>query len=251
MNTSAYFRRIGYRSSGALSAAELSRLMRCHLETVPFENLDSYPNGYPLDNDTDVLFDKVVTRRRGGVCFELNGLFFALLKALGYDAYGVEVRIHMVGREENPLSHQGVIVTLEGRKYYCDVGFGGPGPKDILPLDTADEQHIYGQCYRVRTIGAETHIQRLSEGQWINMLSFADVPCIPGDFTGRLFYFGMHPKSRFVNSRLVNLCLSCGGSKALTDNHLTIRREGTVTERELESEEEVTRVLQEEFGLYL
>lgn len=251
MDIQAYLDRIGYTGSRDLTAQNLSRLIRCHLETVPFENLDSHPNGFPLDNDPEVLFDKVVTRRRGGVCFELNGLFYELLSALGYDCYPVEVRLHMVGRPASPISHEGVLVRVDGRKYYCDVGYGGPGPKDIMPVDTEEEQLIYGQRYRIRHSTHQVHLQRLSDGEWIKMISYTDSPCIPQDFTGRLFYFGMHPKSRFVTQRIANLCLPCGGSKALTNNHLTIRRNGEVLERDLETEEEITQVLLEEFGIRL
>lgn len=251
MNIQAYLDRIGYTGTRELTKENLTRLVRCHLETVPFENLDSYPNGFPLDNDPEVLFDKVVTRRRGGVCFELNGLFYELVSALGYDCYPVEVRLHTAGRDYAPISHEGVLVTVDGHKYYCDVGFGGPGPKAPMPVDTAEDQTIYGQCYRVRHSTHQVHLQRLADDGWIDMISYTDSPCIPQDFTGRLFYFGMHPSSRFVTSRLVNMCLPCGGSKALTGNHLTIRHNGEVYEADLETEEACTKVLQEEFGIYL
>lgn len=251
MDIQAYFDRIGYTGTREKTADNLSRLIRCHLETVPFENLDSYPTGAPLINDPEVLFDKVVVRRRGGVCFELNGLFYELLRAIGYDCYPVEVRLY--GSPANPprYSHEGVIVVLEGKRYYCDVGYGGPGPKSMLPLDEEPEQTVYGAKFRVVKEPVYTHIQRWHEDSWVNMIAFADIPCIPEDFTARLYYAGMHPKSHFVVDRIANLCLPCGGSKALSGNHLTIRRNGEVMEKDLETEKAVTKVLQEEFGIFL
>lgn len=249
MDVQAYLNRIGYTGSLELTAANLSRLVRCHLETVPFENLDSYPKGFPLDNNPEVVFDKVVNHHRGGVCFELNGLFLALLTALGYDCYGVEVRIHIPGRPAAPISHEGIIVTVEGKRFYCDVGFGGPGPKDVTSLDTEAEQLIYGIRYRVRHDGQLVHIQRLSGDTWVPMLTYADTPCIPEDFTARLFYYGMHPGSRFVNMRLVSLCTP-DGSKSLTDNLLTIRDGDTATDYLLD-EDQIPRILLQEFGLSL
>ena len=79
MDIQAYLDRIGYTGTRALTQENLTLLIRQHLETVPFENLDCWGKGAPLSNDPEVLFEKIVTRRRGGICFELNGLLFELL----------------------------------------------------------------------------------------------------------------------------------------------------------------------------
>ena len=251
MDICAYLDRIGYTGSQAPCRENLERLLRTHLETVPFENLECSGTGAPLSNALDVLFDKVVVRRRGGICFELNTLLYCLLKELGYDCYMVEVRLY--GSPTNPprYSHAGVVTILEGKKYYCDVGYGGPGPKGLMPLEEEPVQTVSGAKFHVAAEGCYTHIQRFHEGSWANMIAFADVPCIPEDFTARLYYAAMHPQSSFVTRKTVNLCLPCGGSKALTGNHLTIRRGGEVFEADLETEEAYNKALQEEFGIIL
>lgn len=251
MNISAYLDRIGYTGSAAPTRENLSAILRCHLESVPFENLDCYPNGAPLGNSLEVLYDKVVTRRRGGICFELNSLLYGLMKELGYNCYPVEVRLY--GSPTNPprYSHAGVVCILEGKRYYCDVGYGGPGPKGLMPLDDGPEQTVAGVPFRTEMEDGYIHIKKLQDGTWQNMIAFADLPCMIEDFTARLFYAAMYEKSSFVVRRTVNICLPCGGSKALSNNHLTIHKNGEVYEKDLETEEEVTKVLQEEFGLYL
>src|SRR5689334_21580804 len=84
MDVQAYLHRIGYHGGLEPTAANLRDLHRAHRVAVPFENLDIHV-GRPIVLDQDALFDKIVTRRRGGFCYELNGLFAVLLRALGFD----------------------------------------------------------------------------------------------------------------------------------------------------------------------
>ena len=249
MDIQAYLDRIGYTGTRELTLNNLTHLIRQHLETVPFENLDCCYKGAPLTNDPEIVFEKVVLRRRGGICFELNGLLFALLTALGYETHAVAVRLP---RPDGlaPISHQGNVVTLDGKQYYCDVGFGGPGPKGALALDDEPEQTVDGQQFRVSRDGVFVTICRLQEDQWIETICYADIPCIWQDFTGLLYHFGMAPYSYFVTQRLVNLCLPGGGSLALTNDRFTARRNGTVTQAVL-TEAEIPEILEKEFGIVL
>lgn len=250
MDIQAYFDRIGYTGTRDLTPENLTLLIRQHLEAVPFENLDCYPGGCPLSNDPKKLFEKIVVNRRGGICFELNGLLFQLLTALGYCCHSVAVRIP---RPDGiaPISHQGVVVTLDAKQYYCDVGFGGPGPKGALPLDGEPVQTVDGEPFRVVRDGIYVSIQRYHQEEWSDILRYADVPCIPEDFSGLLYSFSTAPDSYFVTQRLVNLCVKGGGSLALTHNRFTARRNGTVTQTVLKDEQEIREVLAKEFNICL
>jgi N-hydroxyarylamine O-acetyltransferase len=84
MDVDAYLRRLGSTRPAGRSAADLATLHRAHLLTVPFEDLDIH-RGVPIDLDLDAIYDKVVRRRRGGFCYENNGLFAGLLTELGFD----------------------------------------------------------------------------------------------------------------------------------------------------------------------
>src|SRR6187397_3354830 len=84
MDFQSYLQRINYRGEQTPTAATLRELHRAHLLTVPFENLDIHL-GRPIVLEQGALFDKIVRRRRGGFCYELNGLFAALLYKLGFD----------------------------------------------------------------------------------------------------------------------------------------------------------------------
>ena len=167
MQINAYLERIGYDGSPECSAENLARLLRCHLEQVPFENLDFFDDPKELPLDVDSLFDKIVTRRRGGVCCELNTLFGKLLSAMGYECYPVLVRIVMPGPPVSMISHQGIVARVDGKKYYCDVGFGGPGPKGALALDEEPVQVVDGERFRIRQEGVLVHIDRYYRKEWI------------------------------------------------------------------------------------
>ena len=247
MDIRAYWNRIGYRGSPDCTVENLATLLRCHLEQVPFENLDFYSSPKEMPLSTQALFDKIVLRRRGGVCCELNTLFGRLLEAMGYDCYPVLVRVVMPGAPAL-ISHQGIVVTVDGARYYCDVGFGGPGPKGLVALDTLAPQQIYGETFRVTQDPRGITIWGNFPGGEGPILEMIDAPARYEDFAVVLYYSTGYPKSYFLGRPIVNLCLP-NGSKALTGNQLTIRRDGQVTRRILETEAEMAAALREEFGL--
>lgn len=103
--------------------------MELHLRNVPFENLESYKEGKVPSLESSDVYEKIVIRKRGGYCFELNKLFYELLKASGFQAIPVGVRILWKKEKLPPMLHRATLVTLGSDMYYCDIGYGGPGPK--------------------------------------------------------------------------------------------------------------------------
>ena len=129
MDIQAYLRRINYSGEQAPSAATLYELHRAHLLAVPFENLDIHL-GRPIVLDQDALFDKIVTRRRGGFCYELNGLFALLLRELGFEvtllAAGVARADGGFGPEFDHLTLlvRATSLNPQSEVWLADVGFG-------------------------------------------------------------------------------------------------------------------------------
>jgi N-hydroxyarylamine O-acetyltransferase len=119
MDIDAYLDRIG-----ADRSASLAELHRAHQTAVPFENL-SIHLGEPISLAPDALFDKIVRRRRGGFCYELNGAFAILLEALGHDVARVGARVHDGTRFGPIFDHLALLVTDPGgERWLADVGFG-------------------------------------------------------------------------------------------------------------------------------
>jgi len=250
-DVNAYLNRIGFDGKVIPSIDCLKKLMHCHLMTVPFENLDVFHGHKEPSLEVDVMFEKIVIKRRGGYCFELNGLFSKLLEAVGFSVSSSIARIRFGRDFIPPAAHRVITVKIADKSYFCDVGFGGPGPKGALPLDEDPIQTVDGEKFRVKRQGIYVNIQRYHEETWIDTIRYADIPFIREDFTGLLYFASSAPGSHFVSQRIVNLCLPCGGSLALTGNRFTVRRNGEVIQKELTSEGEVSAVLEKEYGIYM
>ena len=241
-----YLARIDYSGSRSLTADTLDSLIRAHIARVPFENLDVFERKLVPSLEIPELFYKIVHRRRGGYCFELNSLFADLLESLGFPVRRIAARI-LMGRPEAPMSHMGLVAEAEGRRWFCDVGFGGPGPKGLIELREG-EQDVNGGVYRFVIHGEDVLMQRKTGENWGDVMRFDDRPFAPVDFELLNFYCARCEKVLFTRERVINLTLP-GGSKALTGSRLTVRDGGEIREKDCRNEEELRHVLQTEFGL--
>lgn len=129
VDVDAYLSRIGFDRNPAVNLQTLSALQRAHLSTVPFENLDVVA-GVAVRTDLEWSFDKVVSRGRGGWCFELNGAFSALLSEIGFDVRLLGAAVLLDGPNQL-IDHLALEVTLD-KPYLVDVGFGD---SFIIPLE--------------------------------------------------------------------------------------------------------------------
>jgi N-hydroxyarylamine O-acetyltransferase len=137
-DTKAYLERINYHGPLVPAAETLRGLQVAHLLTVPFENLSIHA-GQPIVLEDDALFTKIVTNRRGGFCYEANGLFAALLQALGFDVTMLSAGVANANGKFGPdFDHMALMVQLEER-WLVDVGFGDSFFEPLL-LDEAGEQ---------------------------------------------------------------------------------------------------------------
>lgn len=242
-----YLDRIGYGGTVQKDTESLERLIRAHLEQVPFENLDVFDFGKIPSLKEEALFEKIVERHRGGYCFELNMLFMELLRSLGFFVYPVAVRVLWNKNTVPPVSHMALVVQLSEQKYLCDVGYGGPGPKGLLNLEESI-QDIGGKRFRVSRISDGFLMERFHDEAWKAVMRFRDQPFFREDFKLLNFYCAANPDIMFRQKRIVNLCTP-HGSRALADMELTIREGDQIIKRQLYNREELILCLKEEFGI--
>lgn len=225
MNVAAYFDRIGYNGPREPTYEVLARLHRAHILSVPFENLDIHL-GRKLVLDRAANFEKIVRRRRGGWCYEQNGLFGWVLEQLGFRVTLLGARV--VGeREGRELGHLMLRVDLD-RPWLADVGFG---ESSLVPLPLGGEPRQVVESGGMRR-------------------EFALTPRRLEEFAEMSEYSQTSPDISFTQRRLCTLATETGRI-TLTDLRLLERDGDEVTERELSGEDEWRAVLRELFGIDL
>jgi N-hydroxyarylamine O-acetyltransferase len=248
MNVAAYLQRINYDGPTEATAETLRALHRAHLLAVPFENLDIHL-GREIVLEAERLYAKVIEQRRGGFCYELNGAFSGLLRALGFE---VEMLAAGVGRSDGsfgPLfDHMALLVKLE-EAWLVDVGFG-EGFREPLRLDDEGEQAQAFGAYRIRRDGEWRLLERRDGDVWSPEYRFTLQPYAYADYTEMCRYHQTSPQSSFTQKRVCTLATPTG-RVTLTNNRLITSVRGERDERELASDTEIAAVLRDQFGVVL
>jgi N-hydroxyarylamine O-acetyltransferase len=248
VNIQAYLDRIDYRGPLAPTAETLRALQVAHLHAVPFENLSIHA-GQPIVLEDDALFDKVVTRRRGGFCYELNGLFAALLRALGFEVVRLSAGVARADGSFGPdFDHMTLMVLLEER-WLADVGFGDSF-REPLRLDARGEQDQGDRTWRIEEDGSHLILRQRegAEGPWVPQYRFTLQPHEYADYAEMCRYHQTSPQSHFTRGRICSLATP-DGRVSLSEMRLITTRGGVRQERLLESDEERAATLRELFGL--
>ena len=258
MDIHAYLRRINYPGDPAPSAATLRELHRAHLLAVPFENLDIHL-GRPIMLDQEALFGKIVTRRRGGFCYELNGLFALLLRELGFE---VTLLAAGVARAEGgfgpEFDHLTLLVqdpakapthNLQSAAWLADVGFGDSFRAPLRFVEGV-EQEQEGGAYRLDRDGEHyTLMQRDAEG-WAPQYRFTLQPHAQAEYTAMCHYHQTSPASSFTRKRVCTLATP-NGRITLSDRTLIVTTRGERSEQVLPDESAFQAALREHFGVDL
>lgn len=253
MDVQGYLDRISYAGPTSPRVQTLRALHRSHMFAVPFENLD-IGLGRKIVLDQAALLNKVIKLRRGGFCYELNGTFAALLRALGFHVTLLSARVAREKGGEGPeFDHLALRVDLrpEGKDaWLADVGFGDSF-LEPLRLQTGIEQVDPAGRFRLVQIEERLHMERADEGgNWKRQYSFTLQPWRLEDYAGMCRYHQTSPESSFTQKSLCSRATP-EGRITLSGMNLIVTRNGQREERMLGSEEERAAVLQKQFGITL
>ena len=249
MDIQQYLQRINYAGPISMTHEVLADLQNSHLLSVPFENLDIHNN---TKIDLANLFDKIVVRRRGGFCYELNGLFYELLMQLGFTAKIVSARVYNdkdgYGEE---FDHMALVVKIDDDDYLVDVGFGEFAfhPIKIAPnQETTDPRGVF----KIEPFNGDYTIvkKRNADGTFVPEYMFSETARDLAEFNGMCLYHQTSPESHFTQKRICSLPTN-DGRVTLTGNTVKIKENGIVKEHHLENEEQVKTALWEYFGIKL
>ncbi len=243
-DTGEYLSRIGFSGVIRNDVETLGRLMRAHMQSVPFENLEVFFEKREPDLSTAALFEKIVTNRRGGYCFELNGLFSRLLSSLGFSVSLFFARV-VKGEHLSPPSHEVLCIEAEGKRYFCDVGFGGPVPSSPIELIYNRELRCdEGRTYRFEKRNGETALRILRDGEFSDILIFSEEARDAVDFIPLNAFCAYSPLEPFVHKAMV---WKREGEKRISIDG-DIFRDGE-KETKITSREELFNLLRERFGM--
>ena len=243
----AYLDRIGAARPPALDAAALRDLHRSHLLTVPFENLSIHLSE-PISLAAEDLVDKIVVRRRGGFCYELNGAFALLLQSLGAQVTRVAARVYGEGGLGPPFDHMALIVTPPdgSRRWLADVGFGSFSTYPLRLDDRAGQDDPGGQFRLADAPDGDLDVFRDGQPQYRLELRERS----QADFGPTCWYQQTAPQSHFRNSTICSR-LTAGGRISLSGRTLIRTTEGNRAEEELTSDAAVLAAYRDQFGITL
>jgi N-hydroxyarylamine O-acetyltransferase len=243
----AYLERIRYTGSTEPLPEVLSALQRQHLLHVPFENLDIH---YKVTIDPANSYTKVVLMERGGFCYGLNGLFYELLKEMGFVVKLVSARVYDSEKGYGPeFDHMAIIATCNDGDYLVDVGFGEfsfhplkieldkeqPDPRGVFRIEAYDKDYLVVE-------------KKNAAGEFIPEYIFSENQRQPEDFLEMCTYKQTSPESHFTQKRVCSLS-TYEGRITLKGNILKITTGDTVTEKELATEADIEQALWDHFKI--
>ena len=264
MDITKYLLRIGFHHPTEPTLDVLRSLHSRHLLAVPFENLTLHCGGR-LTPDLPAVYDKIVTQRRGGLCYENNGLFSWLLSELDFKVTVLsgQVKNETTGCYGPPFDHLIPMVSLGGRRWLCDVGFGSAGFSVPLSLDAQGEPQAVGhRVYRVREEGDQLFLEWRGDpgqlkdgGAWAELYKFTLQPRQREDFTEMCDHHQSSPSSIFFCKSVCTI-LKPEGRLTLVGHRLTTttfptEQSGFSTSRRMLTEEQIPVILEKMFGVVL
>ena len=249
LEVSSYLARIGYSGGTEPTGDTLRAIHYAHMVAVPFENLD-ISLGREITLNEDAILKKIVGQRRGGFCYELNGAFAALLRALGFQVTLLSARVARADGSEGPeFDHLTLRIDL-AESWLADVGFG-ESFVEPLRLEARGEQLDPAGMFRLVQDEGRWHMQNAGpDGNWKPQYSFSLQPRYLEEFAGMCHYHQTSPKSSFTQKRVCSRATP-EGRITLSEMKLIVTNQGQRKERMLASENDYLSTLWEQFGIRL
>jgi len=214
-----YLHRIGETRPQAADLAALRRLHRAHRAKFLFDNLD-IQTGRGVQLSIEALERKFIDEGRGGYCFEQNTLFAAVLRQSGYDVRALLGRVRRGPPEGWVRTHMLLRLTIDGEPWIADVGFGGIGLLEPIPLRAGEESTQGGVTYVLRREDPSWVLATRDANGLMDRYEFTEEAQTTGDVEMANHYTSTHPASIFRRTLTI---------QRATDEERTILRSEVVT----------------------
>ena len=249
MNKKSYLARIGIEETDVAADLEsLKLLQRQHLLTVPFENLDIHWRR-PIILDDNCFYNKVVGEKRGGFCYELNGLFYELLKEIGFQNKIISARVSKGdGDFGAEYDHLAIITQIGSDEYLVDVGFGSFTAEPLKFAVDVEQQDDNGVFLIRKYDDSYFEVVRRDGDVWQGEYIFTPLQCDLMEFSEMCQFHQTSPESHFTRGKVCSL-MTRGGRKTLTDEKFIETVNGEKKEISVSSAEQFNRILMREFSI--
>lgn len=233
MDINCYLNRIGLEPNISITKEYLDNLHEQHLLYIPFENIDIHYQT-PISLNINEIYNKIVLNKRGGFCYELNGLFHALLTSIGFNAKLISCRVNTKNDVYSPeFDHVAILVQIKNEEYLVDVGFGDFISKP-LPIwynkEITDPNGIF--LFEKHSLRGYTILSKIHNGnkqpEYIFKVSSRKLK----QFSSMCLYHQTSPKSHMSKGMMITQAIKCGRI-TLTENSLTITKDGDKSKYEI------------------
>ncbi|MEP7288420.1 MAG: arylamine N-acetyltransferase [Chloroflexota bacterium] len=245
-----YFERIHFEGSVELSLDTLRALHTAHVFHVPFENLDIHM-GRQIQLDSESLINKIVYQRRGGYCFEMNGLFSLVLETMGFKVDRLLARIWRDYVTPRPRTHQVSLIHIDGQAWLADVGYGAHCLHTPLLLKPDYSERQFTEHFRImKDDSPEFLLQGEIQDEWKNFYSFPLEPYRPLDYVPVNYYTSTSPDSHFTQRRAIAMSTP-NGRITMVNETVKVVANGIETETVATTLDEYVEMLERYFGIVL
>ncbi|MDT3428837.1 N-hydroxyarylamine O-acetyltransferase [Paenibacillus forsythiae] len=225
----------------------LRMIQKQHLLNIPFENLDIMAD-QKIEFAVEKLWMKIVEHKRGGICYELNGLLLHLLRHIGFDVKYIAAQVLADGNE---FDHVLLLVLVNGERWLVDAGFGDHFLEPVKLAPGTVQTDLNGDFKIVESGKGRYQLLKSAKGSAYSLeYTFTLQERKLEDFMERCLYFETSPDSRFRNNRLCSLERE-NGRVSLKDDKLILTEDGIRTEQSIETEQEFLSSLRNVFGIAL
>lgn len=247
MNKEKYLHRVGIEKADIQATLEnLKLLHKQHLLNIPFENLDIHWKN-PIILEKESFYRKIIDNDRGGFCYELNGLFYELLKLIGFRSKIISAKVsNGNGDFGAEFDHLAILTKIDGEEYLVDVGFGSftaEPLKFVLDVEQKDETGTFS----IRKFDENYfEVIKKDNGNWKSEYIFTTFPRDLAEFTEMCNFHQTSLESHFTQGKVCSL-MTDEGRKTLTDKKFIETKGGQKNEISVESDEEFDFILEREF----
>ena len=225
----------------------LKKLQTRHLLNVPFENLDIHWKR-PILLDASSFYKKIVNEKRGGFCYELNGLFCELLTSLGYQSRIISARVFGGKDFGAEYDHLAILTRIGDEEFLVDVGFGDFTAEPLKFVLDEEQQDANGIFKIKKHDGEYFEVVKKDGGEWKSEYIFKNLERGLAEFSGMCNFHQTSPESHFTRGKVCSI-MTDSGRKTLTDKKFIETANGEKRETEIASEDEFNKILEREFQI--